>query len=251
VVGMKIFGAGKLIKPDEKDASLKFVFDNNLVDAITVGMLNPQEVDDTTAMAIRFLSEGVPWLMSGHTAMTQGMRPTSGSLVRCFPTGIARRVQDEQLLTESSALSGITHAHPDCLGACAVLCLAVSTLVRDPGVLVVQVLREAWMRTPWYYEGARGALDDVIRGITTEEATGVLGCLGQSLRTMALAEDFRTGILNAANCGSGSRLNAAVTGALLGARFGVSGISQDWLDRLPEFDRLVDACDTLLEIAEE
>ncbi len=47
VVGMKIFGAGKLIKPEEKDASLKYVFNNGLVDAITVGMLNPKEVDDT------------------------------------------------------------------------------------------------------------------------------------------------------------------------------------------------------------
>jgi predicted aldo/keto reductase-like oxidoreductase len=47
VVGMKIFGAGKLVKPEEKDASLRFVFSNRLVDAITVGMLNPAEVDDT------------------------------------------------------------------------------------------------------------------------------------------------------------------------------------------------------------
>ena len=47
VVGMKIFGAGKLVKPEEKDASLKFVFSNELVDAITVGMLKTSEVDDT------------------------------------------------------------------------------------------------------------------------------------------------------------------------------------------------------------
>lgn len=47
VVGMKIFGAGKLVKPEEKDASLKYVFTNKLVDAITVGMLKPEEVDDT------------------------------------------------------------------------------------------------------------------------------------------------------------------------------------------------------------
>lgn len=47
VVGMKIFGAGKLVKPDEKDASLKYVFSNGLVDAITVGMLKTNEVDDT------------------------------------------------------------------------------------------------------------------------------------------------------------------------------------------------------------
>ncbi|MCX8108005.1 MAG: aldo/keto reductase, partial [Verrucomicrobiae bacterium] len=47
VVGMKIFGAGKLTKPDEKDASLSYVFNNDLVDAITVGMKTPEEVDDT------------------------------------------------------------------------------------------------------------------------------------------------------------------------------------------------------------
>lgn len=49
VIGMKIFGAGKLVEPEEKDASLKFVLTNELVDAITVGMLTPAEVDDTLA----------------------------------------------------------------------------------------------------------------------------------------------------------------------------------------------------------
>jgi predicted aldo/keto reductase-like oxidoreductase len=49
VVGMKIFGAGKLVKPDEKDASLKFVLGGNVADAITVGMLSTGEVDDTLA----------------------------------------------------------------------------------------------------------------------------------------------------------------------------------------------------------
>jgi aryl-alcohol dehydrogenase-like predicted oxidoreductase len=47
VVGMKIFGAGKLVKPEEKDDSLAYVFREKLVDAITIGMLKPEEVDDT------------------------------------------------------------------------------------------------------------------------------------------------------------------------------------------------------------
>jgi len=48
IVGMKIFGAGKFAKnSEEKDASLRYVFGHNLVDAITVGMMNPAEVDDT------------------------------------------------------------------------------------------------------------------------------------------------------------------------------------------------------------
>lgn len=47
ILGMKIFGAGKLTGPDQKDASLKYVWGNGLVDAVTIGMLSPQEVDDT------------------------------------------------------------------------------------------------------------------------------------------------------------------------------------------------------------
>jgi len=47
VLGMKIFGAGKLVAPKAKDASLKFVLGNNLVNAMTVGMLSPEQVDDT------------------------------------------------------------------------------------------------------------------------------------------------------------------------------------------------------------
>ena len=55
VLGMKIFGAGKLTKPQQKDASLKYVLQNELVDAITVGMMNPKEVDDTIRRMNRVL----------------------------------------------------------------------------------------------------------------------------------------------------------------------------------------------------
>ena len=47
VIGMKIFGAGKLTSEEQKDSSLKYVFDNQLVDAVTIGMMKPEEVDDT------------------------------------------------------------------------------------------------------------------------------------------------------------------------------------------------------------
>jgi aryl-alcohol dehydrogenase-like predicted oxidoreductase len=47
VLGMKIFGAGHLTQPEQKDASLRFVWANGLVDAVTIGMLSPEQVDDT------------------------------------------------------------------------------------------------------------------------------------------------------------------------------------------------------------
>jgi predicted aldo/keto reductase-like oxidoreductase len=56
VLGMKIFGAGKLVKPEQKDDSLKYVLGNELVDAITVGMMKPAEVDDTIKRMNKALS---------------------------------------------------------------------------------------------------------------------------------------------------------------------------------------------------
>lgn len=47
VVGMKIFGEGRLVEPDQKDASLKYVIENRLVDAMTIGMLKTSEIDDS------------------------------------------------------------------------------------------------------------------------------------------------------------------------------------------------------------
>lgn len=49
VVGMKIFGEGTLVRPDEKDASLKYVLNSGAVDAVTIGMKNIGEVDDSVA----------------------------------------------------------------------------------------------------------------------------------------------------------------------------------------------------------
>ena len=49
VVGMKIFGAGKLTRPEDRDASLAYVLGNELVDAMTIGMTSVEQVDDTVA----------------------------------------------------------------------------------------------------------------------------------------------------------------------------------------------------------
>jgi hypothetical protein len=46
---MKIFGAGKLTRPEDRDASLRYVLGENLVDAMTIGMTSTDQVADTIA----------------------------------------------------------------------------------------------------------------------------------------------------------------------------------------------------------
>jgi aryl-alcohol dehydrogenase-like predicted oxidoreductase len=56
VVGMKIFGAGALTRPEDRAASLRYVLGNDLVDAITIGTTAPGQVDENLQSIRRALS---------------------------------------------------------------------------------------------------------------------------------------------------------------------------------------------------
>jgi aryl-alcohol dehydrogenase-like predicted oxidoreductase len=49
VVGMKIFGEGRINTPERKDASLRFVLGLGTVDAFIIGFESPEQVDDALA----------------------------------------------------------------------------------------------------------------------------------------------------------------------------------------------------------
>jgi aryl-alcohol dehydrogenase-like predicted oxidoreductase len=47
VVGMKIYGAGQLAEPEQRKESLRYVWGNDLVDAMTIGFEKTTQVDDS------------------------------------------------------------------------------------------------------------------------------------------------------------------------------------------------------------
>ena len=55
VVGMKIFGAGQLTEPLQREQSLRYVWGRELVDAMTIGFEKTEQMDDTAAMLNRVL----------------------------------------------------------------------------------------------------------------------------------------------------------------------------------------------------
>ena len=56
VVGMKIFGAGKLTRPEDREASLRYVIGQGLVDAMTIGTTAPEQFDDNLQAIKRAIS---------------------------------------------------------------------------------------------------------------------------------------------------------------------------------------------------
>ena len=47
VVGMKIYGAGQLSQPEQREESMRWVWGNQLIDAMTIGFEEPEQMDDT------------------------------------------------------------------------------------------------------------------------------------------------------------------------------------------------------------
>jgi predicted aldo/keto reductase-like oxidoreductase len=57
VVGMKIYGAGKLTEASQRDQSLRYVWGNGLVDAMTIGFEKEGQIKDTMSHLDRVLQE--------------------------------------------------------------------------------------------------------------------------------------------------------------------------------------------------
>ncbi len=56
ILGMKLYGCGTLVEPDQREASLNYVLKNNLVDAATIGFLREAEIDEHIVRTGRILS---------------------------------------------------------------------------------------------------------------------------------------------------------------------------------------------------
>lgn len=53
VIGMKIFGCGKLISEEERQKSLEFVMKSGNVDCMTIGFENEEQLDDAVERIMR------------------------------------------------------------------------------------------------------------------------------------------------------------------------------------------------------
>lgn len=57
VVGMKIFGEGRFLSPQEREESLRFVIAQHCVDNFIIGFEKPEQIDETLGMLKRILGE--------------------------------------------------------------------------------------------------------------------------------------------------------------------------------------------------
>ena len=190
------------------------------------------DIGVTTREALsRFKRSGNP--IAGST---DPMSAGNGSLMRLSPVAV-RYWQDRATLRDVAARqSKTTHAAPEAVDACIayaeVLADAISGMPRS------EVLRprsgyagsiEAIMQGSW-----RGKRRSEIKssGYVAHSLEAALWCVGRT-------SDYRSAVLLAANLGDDADTTAAIVGQLAGALYGLSGIANEWQQRVAWAPRIL------------
>jgi ADP-ribosyl-[dinitrogen reductase] hydrolase len=200
----------------------------------------PFDVGLMTADAIRKLKQGAPWNEAGQRVWetrSEGSNAGNGSVMRCAPHAIRFSDDWDRLEQVSRDSSRITHADPRCTAGCAVLNCTISALAQN--------LSDPLERALDHVNDVPGELVDALEplpdGIAAEELENsgyVVHTLQASLSHGLSATSAEEGIVSAVNMGGDTDTLGAVTGAVVGARFGVNAVPERWRDALSVEDEL-------------
>jgi len=226
------------------------------------------DIGAQTGAAIERLGQGDPPSSAALDVWREhGRRPAgNGSLMRTAPIAVALRGAPEHALIDAAiADSLITHADPRCALACAAFDAAIAAAIAEPldGRALVAVARRAlergWQRLDAAWAGG-GAQGDDDRAHLARAAADLAGDLDAALggepdvhgeelhlhRTAGFVRvafrlafwhavhtpSWRDALVDVASRGGDADTNAAIAGALLGARDGAEAIPAAWADRV-------------------
>ncbi len=188
----------------------------------------PKDIGSTVSAALsrsRSADEARAAATAYHVA-SGGRGADNGSLVRTVPIAL-RYGRDEGDLERFSRLdSSLTHHDPVAGDACTWFNLTVAALLR--GRKPPRSSSSVALAAADAIGGDKDAL-----GIEVQEQMGyVVTALRVGFAGAFGHDSFEQAVVFAANLGGDADTNAAVAGALAGARFGAAGIPERWLEPL-------------------
>ena len=189
----------------------------------------------TTQRALRLIEDGTEPFEAGRLAL--GPRSASnGAVMRCIPVALRYHDNVDKLVRVSTQQAAITHADERCTWGAAAVNLAARELLHGNPYFVEEVLHrlqgtapralvEAIRRVPWEQES------DLPIAVTGESGY-VVHCVEIAFWCAVHRPSLEEALIFLAEAGGDTDTNAAVAGALLGARDGETGIPPRWLDQL-------------------
>ena len=192
----------------------------------------------------------------------------NGGVMRCAPVAMARHRQPEMLVRDSAATCVVTHYAVTCQWSCIIVNSVIAMLLR--GV-------EPDLPTLMSAAAADGAPDMLAVALDDGIPAGVLSAIEDGVpmvsdalwlrrqqmligHTLLAVQcglwgavtplDLEAALRRVVEAGGDTDTNAAVAGAVLGARYGVSAIPERWLECVPGRDRIEGLADALIALSE-
>ncbi|MFQ3565487.1 MAG: ADP-ribosylglycohydrolase family protein [Aggregatilineales bacterium] len=209
----------------------------------------------STCMAgVSNLEQGLPWREAGLVE-SKGC----GSAMRVAPIGYLYQNDLEKLRRVAEASSLLTHRHPAAVAASIAAAYAVALALE--GISTAEYLP----RIAQFVDGISEEFDQALRRVGHVGAWGDeeralahigKGWVGDEAVAMALycvlryPDDYVACVCRAANIDGDSDSVACIAGGIMGARLGMGALPVEWLQRLENYDGLVDLANRLEQAVE-
>lgn len=173
----------------------------------------------------------------------------NGALMRSAPVALRYALEPDRLIEQTAATCAVTHFAPGAQWSCILVNAAIAMLVRghepnrDDLILAASQDGAPAELIAWTL-----AIPEAINERIGEERVSghTYLCMQAALWCLDTDDGLEDALTRIVNAGGDTDTNAAVAGAVLGARFGASAIPQRWLECIPERERIEAATQALL-----
>ncbi len=192
----------------------------------------------TTRRALTLIDRGKEPFEAGRLANQEnpGRSAGNGSVMRCVPVALRYHNDPDRLIRVSTQQAAITHSDERCTWGAAVVNLAVRELLHGNIYFVDEVLHRMGDRAP---RVLRDAIHRVPRESEADlpivrqgEAGYVVHCIEIAFWFVTHDRSLEESLIFLAQAGGDTDTNAAVAGALLGARHGEVALPPRWMDQI-------------------
>jgi len=192
----------------------------------------------TTKRALTLIDRGKEPFEAGRLANQEnpGRSAGNGSVMRCIPVALRYHDDPDRLIRVSTQQAAITHADERCTWGAAAVNLAARELLHGNIYFVDEVMHRIGDRAP---RALREAIHRVPRERESDLPIARAGESGYVVHCVEIAFWFVThdrsleeALIALAQAGGDTDTNAAVAGALLGARYGDIALPPRWINQV-------------------
>jgi ADP-ribosyl-[dinitrogen reductase] hydrolase len=173
----------------------------------------------------------------------------NGSLMRCAPVALKHALEPSRLIEQTAFTCAVTHFAPGAQWSCVLVNTAIAMLLlgqipnRDDLILAASQDGAPAELIAW----ALAIPEAIDERIAEERISGhTYLCMQTALWCLDTKDTLEQALIRIVNAAGDTDTNAAVAGAVLGARFGASAIPQRWMQCVPGQERIEQATQALL-----